>query len=148
VAGPAKAGFRETAWFKAGEIEEELAKAQAANASTDPLAPTGTTGQHEAVDPSKLEITAADKARLSLKTGNTQVMAAIKPGVALPGERMDEKEMAAEFGGGSKKWVIIAAAAAVVVIGLVLALTMGGGSKKPEEKKSEVAPGSSVVSPA
>jgi len=52
-------GFRETAWFKAGEIEEELAKAQAAQATEDPLAPSGSTGVMTSVDPSKLELSRA-----------------------------------------------------------------------------------------
>src|SRR5262249_35771586 len=80
-AAPAKGGFRETAWFKAGEIKEEMEKAEAAAAQAsggDVLKKSGTTGQHDAVqaggevDLAKVDVDAGDKARLSLKTGATQ----------------------------------------------------------------------------
>jgi Protein kinase domain len=112
-------GFRETAWFKQGEIEEEIAKRQAQAASEDPLAPTGTTGQHVAVDASA--VTREDHNRLSLKTGSTQAMPVIKGGnasgkkVALPGEQMDEAEMLAEID-SSKKWFLVAGVAVLVVV--------------------------------
>ncbi len=115
--GRAKGGFRETAWFKQGEIQEELAKIEA-EASPDPLAPTGITGKHATVDPA--ELTTQDQKRLSLRTGGTGMMAAIDPkakGKASElGERMDESEMLAELD-NSKKTKLIA----LVVVG-VLAL--------------------------
>jgi hypothetical protein len=128
-----KGGFRETAWFKKGEIEEEMAKAQAAVASADPLAPSGRTGQQAIVDENAVDVSAQDRARLSLKTGATQAMAAVKmPTGALPGERMDESEMLAEID-SSKKWLIIAGAiVALVVIGLVIYFATHGGSPKAE----------------
>jgi serine/threonine-protein kinase len=123
-----KAGFRETAWFKAGEIEEEMAKRQA-EAGDDPLK-AGTTGEHAVVagqvDASKVDVSAEDRARLSLKTGATQAMPVIKadPG-AVPGEQMDEREMLAEID-SSKKWLLIAGiAAGVAVLGIVLYLLLG-----------------------
>src|SRR5207302_6235154 len=112
-----------TAWFKQGEIEEEIAKRQAQAATEDPLAPTGTTGKHATVDASG--ITREDQARLSLKTGATQAMGVIKGanisgGVkALPGERMDEAEMLAEID-SSKKWFLVAGVALVVVVVAVI----------------------------
>src|SRR5207244_1593718 len=103
-----KGGFRETAWFKKGELEEEIAKAQAASASADPLAPVGTTGTHSVVDENAIDVSAQDKARLSLKTGATQMMMAVKPGApeALPGDRMDEQEMLAEINSSKKMFII------------------------------------------
>jgi serine/threonine protein kinase len=123
VATPAATGkkgaFRETAWFKRGEIEEEMAKAQAA-AGADPLK-SGTTGQHAPVDENAVPLSAQDHQRLSLKTGATQAMPVIKaPVQALPGERMDEHEMLAELD-SSRKWLVIAGVLVVaVVIGLVI----------------------------
>src|SRR5206468_5532790 len=108
---------RETAWFKQGEIDEEMAKAQAKVASSDPLAPIGTTGQHRAVDPNQLS--AHDAARLSLRSGQTNAMSAVKPEmVALPGERMDESEMIAEID-SSKKWLLVATMVVVLVVAVV-----------------------------
>jgi len=139
---PAKAGFRETAWFKAGEIQEEMEKAQAAAAQQgggDPLAKTGTTGQHGviggAVDVNNVDVDAQDKARLSLKTGATQMMAAVKmPQAGVSGEQMDENEMLAEID-NSKKWFIIAGAVVgLVVLAVVLYFMLG----KTAEPKAEL----------
>jgi serine/threonine-protein kinase len=113
-----KGGFRETAWFKQGEIEEEIAKRQAQVATDDPLAPSGSTGKHAAVDAASLS--AEDRARLSLKTGSTQAMPVLKGkssgGVrALPGEQMDEAEMLAELS-SSRKWLVVAGVLVLVVV--------------------------------
>lgn len=118
-----KGAFRETAWFKRGEIEEEMAKAQAA-AGDNPLK-TGTTGQHVPVDESQVDLSAQDHARLSLKTGATQAMPVIK-GVgtgsvpALPGERMNEEEMLAELNPSRKYFLIAGAVVLAIVLGVVI----------------------------
>jgi eukaryotic-like serine/threonine-protein kinase len=136
-----KKGFRETAWFKQGEIDEELARAQAASASADPLAPTGTTGKHAVIDESALN--AQDQKRLSLKTGATQMMKAINPGTgaapALPGERMDEAEMLAEIDRSKRMFTIAGIVVAVVIIGIVVLLAT---------RKSEDPPKTSAAPPA
>jgi hypothetical protein len=148
--GPtAKGGFRETAWFKAGEIQEEVEKARAAAdaaAGGDVLAAAGTTGTHSAVgaggevDLAKVDVDASDKARLSLKTGATQMMAAVKaPQAAVPGERMDEQEMLAEIDSSKKMFIVAGAIVAVVVIAVVLFLVLG--------KKEAPAPGKAELPP-
>jgi serine/threonine protein kinase len=122
-----RGGFHETAWFKTGEIEEELAKAQAKAASADPLAPSGITGRHASYDLDKVDVSAHDRARLSLKTGATQRIAALQPGAApvLPGPHMDEREMLAELYSPKKK-LIISAIVVAALIGLLIALVFGG----------------------
>jgi len=133
----AKGGFRETAWFKKGEIEEEMAKAQAEAGGGER---SGTTGQHGVVggevDQSAIDVSATDKARLSLKTGATQAMAVVKmPQGGVPGDVMSEQEMLAEID-SSKKWFIIAGVAvAVVVLALVLWFVLG--KKEAEPAKAE-----------
>jgi hypothetical protein len=114
-AGGKKAGFRETAWFKKGELEEEMAK-RAADDGSDPLAGPSTPAVGD-VDPATL--TADDRARLSLKTGRTEMMAAIKTS-ALPGERMSEADLLAEVD-SSKKWMVWAGIG-VVVVAVVVAV--------------------------
>ena len=147
-----KAGFRETAWFKAGELQEEFDKAaaEAAVASGgDPLARSGTTGEHSVVggevDVNKLDVSAQDRARLSLKTGATQAMAVIKaPAAGAVGEQMDEQEMLAEID-SSKKWFIVAGigiGAAVVAVVLWLVL-----SKKSDAKVEAPKPTVGVNAP-
>lgn len=135
-----KKGFRETAWFKRGELEEEMARAQAA-AGSDPLK-TGTTGKQAVLDESQLSLSSTDQARLSLKTGGTQAMPVIRHAPqGLPGERMDEDEMMAEIA-GSRKYLVIAVAVVVAVllgIGLYFA-TRGGAPKAAGPPASPPAP--------
>jgi len=111
-AGGKKKGFRETAWFKKGELEEELAKKAAEMSAEDPLA--GPAVAEAVVDESAL--TADDRARLSLKTGRTEIMQAIKP-TMVPGDRMSDEEMLAEMD-GSRRWMIVAGS----VIGVLAVL--------------------------
>jgi hypothetical protein len=137
-----KGAFRETAWFKRGEIEEEMAKAQAAVG--DNALKSGTTGQHVPVDESQVDLSAHDRARLSLKTGATQAMPVIKaPAVqALPGERMDEAEMLAEINPSKKYFLIAGAIVLAIVIGLVLYFTTRPASHAeapPGDKPAPVA---------
>jgi hypothetical protein len=117
-----KGAFRETAWFKRGEIEEEMAKAQAA--AGENALKSGTTGQHLPVDESQVALSAQDRDRLSLKTGATQALPIIKaPVQALPGERMDEAEMLAEINPSKRYFLIAGAIVLAIVIGLVLYFT-------------------------
>jgi hypothetical protein len=154
-AQPGKGGFRETAWFKAGELQEELDKRaaeEAAKSGGDPLAAAGTTGEHRAVggevDPTKVEVTAADRARLSLKTGATQAMPAIKAPTGeapVPGERMDEKEMLAEID-SSKKWFVIAGIViGLAILGVVLWLTLGRSSSPAKAEGPPTEPPKAVA---
>ena len=103
--GKGRKAFRETGWFKRGELEEELARKAAELSNSDPLAGPALT---EAVV-EESAITADDRARLSLKTGRTELMQAIKPGV-LPGEQMSEEDMLAELEGGSRRGMVIGGA--------------------------------------
>jgi serine/threonine protein kinase len=149
-----KGAFRETAWFKRGELEEEMAKAQAA--AGDNALKTGTTGKHLPVDESQVDLSAQDHARLSLKTGATQAMPVIK-GVgtgsvqALPGERMDEEEMLAELN-PSRKYFLIAGAVVVLAILAAVAYFATRSSPKAEaptpEKPAAVAASPPAAVPA
>ncbi|HEX8953397.1 MAG TPA: hypothetical protein VF945_16190, partial [Polyangia bacterium] len=141
---------RETAWFKRGEIEEEMAKAQAA-AGDNPLK-TGTTGQHLPVDESQVNLSAQDSARLSLKTGATQAMPIIKaPSAALPGERMDEAEMLAELNPSRKYLIIAGAAVLAIVLGIVIYFATRSSPKAEApapEKPAPVAAAPPATTPA
>jgi len=133
-----KKGFRETAWFKRGEIEEEMARAQAA----------GGTGKHGVVDENAVDLSSQDRARLSLRTGATQAMPAIggKAG-GLPGERMDEAEMLAEISSSRKYFIIAGAVVVAIVIGLVLFFATRGGSSPKAEAPPADKPAPVAASP-
>ena len=126
-----KGAFRETAWFKRGEIEEEMAKAQAA--AGDNALKSGVTGQHVPVDESQVDLSGEDRARLSLKTGATQAMPVIKaPVQALPGDRMDEAEMLAELNPSKKYFIIAGAVVLAIVLGLVIYFATRPSAPKAE----------------
>jgi hypothetical protein len=135
--------FRETAWFKRGEIEEQMAKAQA-EAGDNPLK-TGTTGKHIPIDDSQVDLSAQDRARLSLKTGGTQAMAAARAPAAgrLPGKRMDERDLMAELNPMRKYLIVGGALLLAIVIGLVLYFATRGSTPHveapPAEKPAPVA---------
>ncbi|HEX6835199.1 MAG TPA: hypothetical protein VF334_01435, partial [Polyangia bacterium] len=149
-----KGAFRETAWFKRGEIEEEMAKAQAA--AGDNALKTGTTGQHAPVDDSQVDLSAQDRARLSLKTGATQAMPVIK-GVgtgsvpALPGERMNEEEMLAELNPSRKYFIIAGAVLFAIVLAVVIYFATRSAPKAEApapEKPAPVAAAPPATAPA
>jgi hypothetical protein len=141
-----KKGFRETAWFKRGELEEEMARAQAA-AGDNPLK-SGTTGRHQPLDDAQIEMSQQDAARLSLKTGATQAMPVIKaPHGGLPGERMDEAEMLAEISSPRRTIFIVAAVVLALVIALVLFFAMRGGNTPKAEAPPPTKPAQVAASP-
>ena len=98
--GAKKGAFRETGWFKKGEIEEEMAKKAAEMSKEDPLA-----GPLVEANVDESALTAEDRSRLSLKTGRTEMMPVIKV-KDLPGDRMSEEEMIAEID-QSRKWLFV-----------------------------------------
>jgi hypothetical protein len=101
--GPA--GFRETLWFKKGEVEERLAAEEGADGLPD-------------LEIANLEeryrddgtLTAEERRRLSLKTGHTQVMRAPrpKPDKVVSGERMSDSEMLSAIDSSRTRNVVIA----------------------------------------
>ncbi len=125
---PQKAGsaFRETLWFKQGDVEQMVAdakaKLQAAGRSTADAADVN-------VDARPLEeryvddgsVTVEDRKKFSLRTGGT-VASIPTVGDHVPGEQMDEKEMVGEISGGRRTLILVIAA--VVILGLIVVVAM------------------------
>jgi len=107
-AAPRRA-FRETAWFKKGELEEEAEGVS--GHSDDPTA--GASALPAEVDEGRL--TVEDHKRLSLRTGRTEAMAAVKASVDLPGDHMSEAELLAEVD-SSRKWLVASGIGVAVVV--------------------------------
>jgi type IV secretory pathway VirB10-like protein len=101
------------------------------------------------VDLNKVEVDAGDKARLSLKTGATQAMQALKtPAAAVPGDQMDEQEMLAEMD-NSRRWFIIAGAIVLVaVVAVVLYVLLGRQEAPAPPPKAEAPPAPTAVATA
>ena len=138
----AQAGnFRETLWFKKGDVEQMVAEAKAKVAASGKPRPETPSGSHEvpAEDHKPLEdryvddgsVTVEDRKKFSLRSGGTStgVPAAA---AAMPGDRMSEHEMLNEIGGGKRtKLIAIAAVAAVVVVAVLFFSLHGKGGQKP-----------------
>ena len=129
------AAFRETLWFKQGDVDQMVADARAkldaSRAKTGPEAPAAAPEPEVAAAEVKpLEdryrddgtVSVDDRKKYSLRSGATSAGLPTVGGV-VPGDRMSAEEMMGEIGGGKRTVIIIAAVAVVlaVVVGMYLA---------------------------
>jgi hypothetical protein len=119
-----KGKFRETMWFKKGELDAAAAEAAAKAPKTPDALPVSDKADELPVEDRYKDdgsITAKDRERLSLRTGATQMMPAVQ--VAEPkakAERMDESEIVKEMSGGRGKIILLVFVAIAVIAGLVV----------------------------
>ena len=132
-----KKGFRETGWFKKGELEEEFAQRAAKEANPDD--PLSGPAQIEAVVENE-SLTDDDERRLSLKTGRTEAMPIIKAPVKMPGERMSDEDILAEVDGSKKGLVIGGVVVAVIAIAAVVFFIFLRGPSAPPAPAPGAAP--------
>jgi serine/threonine-protein kinase len=123
-----KGKFRETMWFKKGDLDT-----QAAVAAAEERARTGKDVAADKADSLPMDerykddgsISRGDKEKYSLRTGATQMMAALRAGEAPPGasghHKVSEDALIGEMKGGRGK-VLIAIAIGVVALVLLIAL--------------------------
>lgn len=120
-----KGKFRETMWFKKGDLD-----AQAAQAAADERARTGKDVSQDLADSLPIDerykddgsISARDKDKYSLRTGGTQMMAAMRPGreTAGTGTKVSEDALIGEMKGGRRIYMIGIAVALVLIVLIVL----------------------------
>jgi len=131
------AAFRETLWFKQGDVDQMVADARAkldaSRAKSGPGAPVPAPEPEAvvaAVEAKPLEeryrddgtVSVDDRKKYSLRSGATSAGLPAVGGV-VPGDRMSAEEMMGEIGGGKRTVIVIAAVAVVlaVVVGMYLA---------------------------
>ncbi len=121
----AKGKFRETMWFKKGDLD-----AQAAVAAAEERARTGQEVTTDKADTMPIDerykddgsITRGDKDKYSLRTGGTMMMSSVKdPGGAgaSMSKKVSEGDLIGEMKGG-RSWVIILIVAGVLGLGFLL----------------------------
>ncbi|CAN5914294.1 hypothetical protein BH11MYX2_BH11MYX2_08800 [soil metagenome] len=121
-----KDAFRETMWFKKGDLD-----AQAAVAAAEERARTGKETANDKADSLPNEdrygddgsISRGDKEKYSLRTGGTQMMASIKPqdlGASGSQAKVSEDALIGEMKGGRGK--VLAGIAAFVIIVVIIVL--------------------------
>jgi hypothetical protein len=120
-----KGKFRETMWFKKGDLD-----AQAAVAAAEERARTGKEAGTDKADSLPMDerykddgsISRGDKEKYSLRTGATQMMSAIKQdGSGQSMNKVSEDALIGEMKGGRSK-VLIAILVAVIAIVLIIVL--------------------------
>jgi hypothetical protein len=133
---PPKAGsaFRETLWFKQGDVEQMVADAKAklhaAGKGTGdaPVLPDDARPLEDryADDGS---VTVEDRKKFSLRTGGTATaMPTAGPG-HVPGEKMSEREIVGEMSGGRRTLILVVAGVIVLALIVVIAMMLKGKAK-------------------
>jgi hypothetical protein len=117
-----KGKFRETMWFKKGELD-----VQAAQAAAEERARTGKDVAADKADSLPIDerykddgsITRSDKEKYSLRTGATQMMAAVRDqpeeGGRRGGKRVSEDALIGEMKGGRTRLLVIAAFVLIII---------------------------------
>jgi eukaryotic-like serine/threonine-protein kinase len=121
--GGKKGKFRETMWFKKGDLDT-----QAAIAAAEERARTGKDVSTDKADSLPMDerykddgsITRGDKEKYSLRTGGTAMMQALRPEGAGTSMKVSEDELIGEMKGGRKAVMIAIAVGIIAVIAIVL----------------------------
>jgi hypothetical protein len=138
---PAAGGnFRETLWFKKGDVDQMVADARArveaarakgvavseADAEAAAGAPPPTEEQVKPLEDQYVDdgsVTAEDRKKFSLRSGATST-ALPTVGGQMPGDRMSDAEVMAEVGGKKRIGIIVIAVAILAIIGAVVVKKM------------------------
>jgi hypothetical protein len=127
------AAFRETLWFRQGDVEQLVADAKAKMQATGKAAVEGPIVAEDArpledryVDDGS--VTVEDRKKFSLRTGGTSA-AIPTAGPAVPGEKMDEREIVGEISGGRRTLILVIAAVVVLALVVVIAMMVKGKGK-------------------
>ena len=127
------AAFRETLWFRQGDVEQMVADAKAKMQATGKAAAEGPIVAEDArpledryVDDGS--VTVEDRKKFSLRTGGTSA-AIPTAGPAVPGEKMDEREIVGEISGGRRTLILVIAAVVVLALVVVIAMMVKGKGK-------------------
>jgi serine/threonine-protein kinase len=154
-APPPKAGaaFRETLWFKKGDVDQMVADAKAKlvaggkPAAEEPELPTDDVRPLEDRYVDDGSVTTEDRKKFSLRTGGTAT-AMPAAAAAIPGQKMDERELVQEIGRGRRTAILVVAAVVVVALIVVVAMMMKGrGSNKSHASQAAPPAAATVSSP-
>ena len=117
-----KGKFRETMWFKKGELD-----AQAAQAAAEERAASGKDAATDKADSMPIDerykddgtITRSDKEKYSLRTGATQMMAKVQEPGASMSSKVSEDALIGEMKGG-RTWIVFAILAGLAGIAAIV----------------------------
>ncbi len=161
AAGPPKAGasaaFRETLWFKQGDVDQMVAdaraKLEASKAKGVPVPEPEAVALPIVEETKPIEeryvddgsVTTEDRKKYSLRQGATSASLPTVGG-AIPGERMSAEEMMGEIGGGRRIAIIVVAV--VVVAAVVAIVAVGFRGKKVAQNAAALTSSTVPAQPA
>jgi serine/threonine-protein kinase len=145
------AAFRETLWFKKGDVDQMVADAKAKQAATGKPAgeeelPTDDARPLEDRYVDDGSVTTEDRKKFSLRTGRTST-ALPTAGAAIPGEQMDERELVQEIGRGRRTAILLVAAVVIVALFVVVAMMMKGKGSKAHSTQTVPPAAAAAVTP-
>jgi hypothetical protein len=119
----AKGRFRETMWFKKGDLDAEAAAKAAAD-----RAKSGRDTGNEQADSLPIDerykddgsISRGDKEKYSLRTGGTEMMPALRDGPAQSSDKVSEDELIGEMKSGRGKILALIGVAVIALIVIVV----------------------------
>lgn len=132
-AGPGKGAFRETLWFKKGDVEQMVAEAKAKLAAAGKIAEVDLPDDARPIEDRYVDdgsVTAEDRSKFSLRSGGTAT-ALPTAGRSIPGEKMSEHDVIHEIA-GARRTLILVVAGVVVAALFVLAITRMRSNKSPK----------------
>jgi hypothetical protein len=142
AAGGQGAAFRETLWFKKGDVEHMIAEAKAKmtghTATGESELPSD---EHKPIEDRYVDdgsVTAEDRKKFSLRTGGTATAMPAMGGV-VPGDSMSERDVLREVSGSRKNVVLIVAAVIVLAAVAVVAVLMRSKPASPPPPSAPVA---------
>jgi hypothetical protein len=136
--GGAGSAFRETLWFKKGDVEHMIAEARAKMAAQGVRPVEGP----EAVATEEVKpiedrykddgtLTTEDRKKFSLRTGGTATaLPTVKPGM-VPGDAMTDQDVIREVSGSRRGLVLAVAAIVVIAVVAVVAMMIRGRPRAP-----------------
>ncbi|HXJ22244.1 MAG TPA: serine/threonine-protein kinase [Polyangia bacterium] len=141
--GPA--AFRETLWFKQGDVDQMVADARAKLESNRPKGTPAPEPEPVVAETKPLEeryvddgsVSVEDRKKYSLRQGATSSSMPTVGG-KVPGERMSAEEMMGEIGGGKRFAIVVIAV--LVVAAVVLVVVLGFRGKKVATNAAALTP--------
>jgi hypothetical protein len=140
------AAFRETLWFKQGDVDQMVADARAKlDASRAKAGAPAPEPELPPADAKPLEdryrdegnVSVDDRKKYSLRSGATSTALPTVGGV-VPGDRMSAEEMMGEIGGGKRTAIIIASV--LVVLGIIVGVYMAFRGKHIAQSAAALTP--------
>ncbi len=120
---PSKGKFRETMWFKKGDLDAAAAE-EAAKNKDGAVADKADSLPMEDRYSDDGSITTTDAARYSLKTGHTGAMPAMPDGAPGASQQVSEDELIGEMKGQNRLLTILIVVGLLAIVGIVLAFAL------------------------